>query len=60
VIDAYGVDVLAGTSLREGVSNEGSVIFASICLLILLICGIRPLRNLIAGRKDEDESDCCG
>lgn len=60
VVAIYGVDVLAGSSLRGDLSNESSVVFAGICLLILAFFSIRPLRNFFLSRKDGDENGCCG
>lgn len=60
VIAAYGVDVLAQSSLRGDVSHEFPVVVTGICLLILVVFGIRPLRNLFLSRKDGDENSCCG
>jgi uncharacterized protein len=60
VVAAYGVDILAGSSQVDHVPNESSVVFASLCLLLLLLCGIRPLRNYIMGGKGRDGGSCCG
>jgi hypothetical protein len=59
-IAAYGVDVLAGTSLAGDTRQEPPIVLTSTCLLILLIFGIRPLRNLFIDGKGGDGSDCCG
>ncbi len=60
VVAAYGIDILAGSSLRGQASRETSVVFATLCLLLLVVCGIRPLRNHITGGKGGDGGDCCG
>ncbi len=60
VIVEYGLDVLAGSSLRDHISHESSIVFATLCLLLLVVCGVKPLRNYFTGGKGGDGGDCCG
>ncbi len=60
IILAYGVDLLSGSALSRSVSYEPPMVLASLSLLLLVGCGIKPLRRFITRRKGGDEGGCCG
>lgn len=60
VINAYGIDILSGSSLTGDVTYEPPAVLASLSLLLLVVCGIRPLRRFISNGKGGDGGGCCG
>jgi len=60
VIVAYGVDILSGSALTGDTAYELPVALSAVCLLLLLVCGIPPLRRYISSGKSGDEGGCCG
>ncbi len=60
VVTAYGLDILAGSSLKPYAADPSSVMFGGLSLLVLVISGVRPLRRYITHGKGGDGGDCCG
>ncbi len=60
VVAAYGIDILAGSSLSSDATKEPSVVVESLSLLALVVSGVRPLRKYVMHGKGGDGGDCCG
>ncbi len=60
VIGAYGIDLLSGLNLTGDTTHEMPGAIASLSLLLLVVCGIKPLRRYISRGKGGDEGGCCG
>lgn len=60
LVQIYGLDLLSGSALTGDIAYEPPIAMASLSLLLLVVCGIRPLRHYIASGKGGDEGDCCG
>ncbi len=60
MILVYGIDVLAGSALSSDASYEPPIVLATLSLLVLVVCGVKPLRRYIISGKGGDEGGCCG
>jgi len=60
LIDIYAIDVLAGSALTGDISYEPPITLAALSLLLLVGCGIKPMRRYITSGKGGDEGGCCG
>ncbi len=60
VVGVYGIDLLSGLNLMGDTAHEPPGAIASLSLLLLMVCGIKPLRRYISRGKGGDEGGCCG
>ncbi|MCP4127182.1 MAG: permease, partial [Gammaproteobacteria bacterium] len=60
VVAAYGIDLLPGSNMAGDAAHEMPGAIASLSLLLLVVCGIKPLRRYISSGKGGDEGGCCG
>ncbi len=55
-----GIDILTGSALSGAGAYEPPIVLASLSLLLLVVCGVKPLRRLVTHGKGGDEGGCCG
>lgn len=60
LVGVYGIDFLTGSNLAGDVVYEPPLAIASVSLLLLVVCGIKPLRRYISTGRGGDEGGCCG
>lgn len=60
MITVSGIDILSGSVLSGSGAYEPPIAIASISLLLLVVCGIKPLRRFVSHGKGGDEGGCCG
>jgi uncharacterized protein len=60
VILLSGIDILSGSGLNGKMAYEPPIVLASLSLLLLVVCGVRPLRRFVTHGKGGDEGGCCG
>ncbi len=60
IILVSGIDILSGSALNGEAAYEPSIVLSSLSLLLLVVCGIKPLRRFVTHGKGGDEGGCCG
>lgn len=60
VILVSGLDILAGSALSGDAAYEPPIVLASLSLLLLIVCGVKPLRRVVTRGKGGDDGGCCG